>query len=89
MLAGSQRHERDARELGGLLKRKLAHVNLIPFNPVEDTPYHAPDARPSVLQRDGRGAGTQRHRSKTACREADAACGQLHERVMKNKLAVS
>jgi len=42
MLAGVNDTERDARELGGLLKRKLAHVNLIPFNPVEDTPYHAP-----------------------------------------------
>jgi len=90
MLAGVNDTERDARELGGLLKRKLAHVNLIPFNPVEDTPYHAPDRKAirafkemveaqglNVTVRDTRG------------READAACGQLHERVMKNKLAVS
>src|SRR3989442_845424 len=90
MLAGVNDTDRDARELGGLLKRKLAHVNLIPFNPVEDTPYHAPDRKAirafkemveaqgiNVTVRDTRG------------READAACGQLHERVMKNKLAVS
>src|SRR5439155_1465369 len=42
MLAGVNESESDARELGALLKGKLAHVNLIPFNPVEDTPYRAP-----------------------------------------------
>ena len=35
LLAGVNDTARDARELGGLLKRKLAHVNLIPFNYVE------------------------------------------------------
>src|SRR5204863_313599 len=43
MLAGVNDTDRDAHELGALLKGKHAHVNLIPFNPVEDTPYHAPD----------------------------------------------
>src|SRR6266581_8610460 len=37
ILAGAAATERDARELGVLLKGKLAHVNLIPFNPVDDT----------------------------------------------------
>jgi 23S rRNA (adenine2503-C2)-methyltransferase len=86
MLAGVNDTERDARELGALLRRKLAHVNLIPFNPVEDTPYRAPDRASikrfkelveaqglNVTVRDTRG------------READAACGQLHERVMRSK----
>jgi 23S rRNA (adenine2503-C2)-methyltransferase len=90
MLAGVNDTERDARELGTLLHGKLAHVNLIPFNPVEDTPYRAPDRasirrfkemiearRLNVTVRDTRG------------READAACGQLHERVMRGKVAVS
>src|SRR4029077_5152480 len=35
LLAGVNDTERDAKELGSLLQRKLAHVNLIPFNPVE------------------------------------------------------
>src|SRR5437899_7156151 len=87
MLAGVNDTERDAKELGSLLKHRLAHVNLIPFNPVEDTPYRAPDRASirafkerveaqalNVTVRDTRG------------READAACGQLHERVMRNKL---
>ena len=88
MLAGVNDTERDAKELGALLKRKLAHVNLIPFNPVEDTPYRAPDRRSirafkemieaqglKVTMRDTRGL------------EADAACGQLHGRVMRSKQA--
>src|SRR5437667_3263190 len=87
VVAGVNDTERDAKELGVLLKRKLAHVNLNPFNPVEDTPYRAPvrasirsfkalvEAQSlNVTVRDTRG------------READAACGQLHERVMRNKL---
>jgi 23S rRNA (adenine2503-C2)-methyltransferase len=90
MLADVNDTERDAKELGSLLRRKLAHVNLIPFNPVEDTPYRAPERSTirrfkelveaqglNVTVRDTRG------------READAACGQLHERVMRNKAAVN
>jgi len=90
LLAGVNDTERDAKELGTLLRRKLAHVNLIPFNPVEDTPYKAPDRAAirkfkemveaqglNVTVRDTRG------------READAACGQLHERVMRGKVAVT
>jgi 23S rRNA (adenine2503-C2)-methyltransferase len=90
LLADVNDTERDAKELGRLLRRKLAHVNLIPFNPVEDTPYRAPNRTAirrfkemveaqglNVTVRDTRG------------READAACGQLHERVMRSKVAVS
>ncbi|GAC1506523.1 MAG: 23S rRNA (adenine(2503)-C(2))-methyltransferase RlmN [Candidatus Dormibacteraceae bacterium] len=90
LLADVNDTERDAKELGSLLRKKLAHVNLIPFNPVADTPYRAPERAAirrfkemveaqglNVTVRDTRG------------READAACGQLHERVMRNKAAVS
>ena len=83
LLAGVNDTERDAKELGTLLRGKLAHVNLIPFNPVEDTPYRAPDRAGvrrfrelveaqglNVTVRDTRGRGV------------DAACGQLHERVI-------
>jgi 23S rRNA (adenine2503-C2)-methyltransferase len=86
MLAGVNDTSRDAHELGVLLKDKLAHVNLIPFNPVDGTPYKAPDRASirnfremveaqslNVTVRDTRG------------READAACGQLHERVMRSR----
>jgi 23S rRNA (adenine2503-C2)-methyltransferase len=90
MLAGVNDTERDAKELGALLKRKLAHVNLIPFNPVEDTPYRAPDrtsirAFKEMVEAQGLNVTVRDTRG----READAACGQLHERVMRNKQAVS
>ncbi len=88
VLAGVNDTERDAKELGRLLRRKLAHVNLIPFNPVEDTPYQAPSKQGirrfkdlvvaeglNVTVRDTRG------------READAACGQLHERMVRERAA--
>jgi 23S rRNA (adenine2503-C2)-methyltransferase len=90
MLAGVNDTARDAKELGALLKRKLAHVNLIPFNPIDDTPYHAPD-RASIrnfkqlVEAEGLNVTVRDTRG----READAACGQLHERVMRSKIAVS
>ena len=81
--------ERDATELGALLQRKLAHVNLIPFNPVEDTPYRAPD-RTSIrrFKEMVEAKGINVTVRDTRGREADAACGQLHERVMRSRQAV-
>jgi 23S rRNA (adenine2503-C2)-methyltransferase len=84
MLAGVNDTERDAKELGRLLRRKLAHVNLIPFNPVDATPYRAPD-RASIrrFKELVEGQGLNVTVRDTRGREADAACGQLHERVMR------
>ena len=89
MLAGVNDTARDAHELGALLKGKLAHVNLIPFNPVDDTPYHAPD-RASIREFRERieAEGLNVTVRDTRGREADAACGQLHERIARTKLAV-
>jgi 23S rRNA (adenine2503-C2)-methyltransferase len=90
LLAGVNDTERDAKELGRLLRRKLAHVNLIPFNPVEDTPYRAPDQvaiRRFKEMVEGQGLNVTLR--DTRGREADAACGQLHERVMRSKVAVT
>ena len=85
LLAGVNDTESDARELGALLRRKLAHVNLIPFNPVEDTPYRAPDrsavrAFRALVEAQGLTVTVRDTRG----READAACGQLHERVTRS-----
>src|SRR5256714_12555796 len=90
MLAGVNDTERDARELGVLLKGRNAHVNLIPFNPVEDTPFHAPQ-RSSIrtFKEQVQAQGLNVTVRDTRGREADAACGQLHERVMRGKVAVS
>jgi len=89
MLAGVNDTERDAKELGVLLKRKLAHVNLIPFNPVEGTPYRAPN-RASIRSFKGfvEAQGLNVTVRDTRGREADAACGQLHERVMRTRQPV-
>ena len=85
LLAGVNDTERDADELARLLDRRLSHVNLIPFNPVDGTPYQASEParvaqfaqwlrsrRLNVTVRDTRG------------READAACGQLRARAMRD-----
>jgi 23S rRNA (adenine2503-C2)-methyltransferase len=90
LLAGVNDTERDAKELGRLLRRKLAHVNLIPFNPVEDTPYRAPD-RASIrrFKELVEGQGLNVTVRDTRGRDADAACGQLHERVMREKATVA
>ncbi|HEX4628269.1 MAG TPA: 23S rRNA (adenine(2503)-C(2))-methyltransferase RlmN [Gemmatimonadales bacterium] len=87
MLAGVNDTERDAKELGRLLRHKLAHVNLIPFNPVDGTPYHAPTREGVRRFRDQVAAeGLNVTVRDTRGREADAACGQLHERVMKQRV---
>ncbi|HET7466560.1 MAG TPA: 23S rRNA (adenine(2503)-C(2))-methyltransferase RlmN [Candidatus Dormibacteraeota bacterium] len=88
MLAGVNDTARDAKELSALLRGKLAHVNLIPFNPVDDTPYHAP-SRESIREFKQRlvDGGLNVTVRDTRGREADAACGQLHERVMRQQPA--
>jgi len=90
LLAGVNDTERDAKELGRLLRGKLAHVNLIPFNPVEDTPYRAPDRAAVRRFRDlVEAQGLTVTVRDTRGRDADAACGQLHERVMRERAAVA
>ena len=86
LLAGVNDTARDAEELGALLRRKLAHVNLIPFNPVDGTPYRAPD-RSSIrrFREMLEAAGLTVTVRDTRGREADAACGQLHERVLRGR----
>jgi 23S rRNA (adenine2503-C2)-methyltransferase len=88
LLAGVNDTERDAKELGRLLRRKLAHVNLIPFNAVEDTPYRAPN-RVAIrrFKEMVEGQGLNVTVRDTRGRDADAACGQLHERVMRAQAA--
>lgn len=88
MLAGVNDTKRDAHELGVLLNRKLAHVNLIPFNPVDGTPYAAPDSSSiRAFKEMVRAEGLTVTVRDTRGREADAACGQLHERVVRSRQA--
>jgi 23S rRNA (adenine2503-C2)-methyltransferase len=83
LLAGVNDTPRDARDLGALVDSRLSHVNLIPFNPVPDTPYREPEPGAveqfaslvaaegfTVTVRDTRGRGSE------------AACGQLRARAL-------
>lgn len=89
LLAGVNDTDRDAGELAALLRGRLAHVNLIPFNPVEGTPYSEPDGE--AVQRFGRllrRQGLTVTVRDTRGRESDAACGQLRARVLREAGAV-
>ncbi|GAC1613273.1 MAG: 23S rRNA (adenine(2503)-C(2))-methyltransferase RlmN [Candidatus Dormibacteraceae bacterium] len=83
VLAGVNDTDRDADELGALLDPYLSHVNLIPWNPVDDTEFKGPSR--TSLRRFAdriRSRGLNVTIRDTRGREADAACGQLRARVM-------
>ncbi|HHY45931.1 MAG TPA: 23S rRNA (adenine(2503)-C(2))-methyltransferase RlmN [Firmicutes bacterium] len=70
-----------ARELGGILKGMLCHVNLISFNPIEERSYERPD--PVVIKEFAavlKGYGISVTIRRTLGSDIDAACGQLRRR---------
>ncbi len=78
MIAGINDTPSDADAMAGLLAGRLAHVNLIPMNPVAHTPWEA--SAPEVirrfadrLERSGVPVSIRRNRGQ----EIGAACGQL------------
>ncbi|HEX8939087.1 MAG TPA: 23S rRNA (adenine(2503)-C(2))-methyltransferase RlmN [Candidatus Limnocylindrales bacterium] len=78
LIDGVNDTERDASALADLLRGDLAHVNLIPMNPVAHTPWTA--SPPDVVERfaarvraAGIGVTVRRNRGQ----EVGAACGQL------------
>jgi 23S rRNA (adenine2503-C2)-methyltransferase len=81
LLRGVNDSPADAEELAGLLQGRRAHVNVIPFNPVDGLPYRCPDPESlaaflAPLRRRGISVKV-RKRKGTAI---DAACGQLRRR---------
>jgi 23S rRNA (adenine2503-C2)-methyltransferase len=67
-----------AGSLGRLLKGRLAHVNLIPYNPIPGDPYEAsPRPRIEKFRAVLVAAGIQCTIRDTRGRRIDAACGQL------------
>jgi 23S rRNA (adenine2503-C2)-methyltransferase len=81
--------DQDARELKELLGGRLAHVNLIPFNPVAGTPYREPSAARirhfvSLLRAGGLNVTVRDTRG----RDSDAACGQLRARALAEGAAL-
>ncbi|MEM9771174.1 MAG: 23S rRNA (adenine(2503)-C(2))-methyltransferase RlmN [Cyanobacteria bacterium P01_D01_bin.73] len=78
LLAGVNDTVESARELAGLLRGFQSHVNLIPYNPINEADYQCPSSR-RIDQfvrtlRDRRVAVSVR---RARGLESDAACGQL------------
>ncbi len=78
MISGVNDTDVDADALAGLLRGDLAHVNLIPMNPVAHTTWQASSPQrvaqfAARLQQGGVGATVRRNRGQ----DAGAACGQL------------
>jgi len=84
VLAGVNDSYRDADGLGRLLDPYLSHVNLIPWNPVDDTEFKGPSRNSLTRFADRiRSRGLNVTVRDTRGREADAACGQLRARAMR------
>jgi len=79
-----------ARELAGLLRAHdlLSHVNVIPWNPVDESEFKRP-SRNSVMRfvRELEAAGLAATIRMTRGLEAAAACGQLRNRHQKEPMA--
>jgi 23S rRNA (adenine2503-C2)-methyltransferase len=82
LLRGINDRPTDADALARLLANRRAHVNLIPYNPVDGLPYERPPPesirRFTAILRDGGISATVRQ---TKGRAIDAACGQLRRRL--------
>ena len=78
LLKGINDSDALAKQLGHLLKNRLAHVNLIPVNPVDEMPYQRPTTErvrqfSKVLSQ----AGVSNTVRVTMGDDIKAACGQL------------
>jgi 23S rRNA (adenine2503-C2)-methyltransferase len=81
LLRGMNDRAEDAHALAALLDARKAHVNLIPYNPVEGLPFERPS--PAAIERFVEIVRSRRVSisvRKTKGREIDAACGQLRRR---------
>jgi 23S rRNA (adenine2503-C2)-methyltransferase len=82
LMKGINSSDEIARELGHLLKGRLCHVNVIPFNPVDvlefERPDHATIERFAELVREAGNVPVTVRYSRGV--EIDAACGQLRAR---------
>jgi len=86
LLRGINDRLQDATALATLLEARKAHVNLIPYNPVEGLPFERP--RSDAVDRFARVLKSRRVSvsvRKTKGREIDAACGQLRRRLESGK----
>lgn len=78
LLGGVNDRPVDARDLVQLLHGRKAHVNLIPYNPVDELEWAAPDSGNVTAFRDWlKAGGLSVTIRKRRGRDIDAACGQL------------
>lgn len=83
MLSGVNGSRKDANKLAGLLKNKLCHINLIPYNPVPSLPYKASQLEElhefkDILQASGLACTIRIEKGQDIL----AACGQLaHQKI--------
>ena len=78
MIGGVNDTDLDADAMAELLRGQLAHVNLIPMNPVAHTPWQAsPMERIEAFAARLRSAGIQTTIRRNRGQEIGAACGQL------------
>jgi 23S rRNA (adenine2503-C2)-methyltransferase len=81
LLRGVNDRPGDAAELAALLKSRKPHVNVIPYNPVNNLPFARPSqSSVNVFVQTLRAHGVSVSVRKTKGREIDAACGQLRQR---------
>ncbi len=84
LLRGVNDERRHARALAALLRGKLVHVNLIPFNPVPGLPFQPPDSKSIELFRQellAQGLDATVRRSRGV--RIQAGCGQLRTRMSR------
>ena len=88
LMNGINNSDEIARELGNLLRGRLCHVNVIPFNPVDvlkfERPNHEMIERFASIVREAGIPTTVRYSRGV---EIDAACGQLRNRVQREMAA--
>jgi 23S rRNA (adenine2503-C2)-methyltransferase len=81
LLRGVNDRPEHADALARLMARRKAHVNLIPYNPVEGLPFERPEPESiDGFTRTLRQRGVSVTVRKTKGRRIDAACGQLRRR---------
>ncbi len=81
LLKGINDRREDAQALASLLRGRCALVNLIPYNPIPDLPFHSPSAEEvqkfvQLLEKGGINVQVRYRKGD----QIDAACGQLRRR---------
>ena len=89
LMKGINSSDEIAAELGTLLKGRLCHVNVIPFNPVDVLEFERPDHETierfaGIVRETGNVPVTIRYSRGV---EIDAACGQLRARHQREQAA--